>query len=130
MLIYVEPAGSSANIPFLPVSCSPQQTIIAKPLPATVQQEREAGQGTVIVTNNADGFHRGIEWGQACYIEEDHPVTSTVLADLIAEIGDCEDDLPEDFTVGFLVGFLDALFQARQTYPSGWWEQTRYNLSG
>jgi hypothetical protein len=94
MLNYVEPAGSSANIPFLPISCTPQQTIIAKPLPATAQQEREAGQGTVIVTN-----HRGIQWSQACYIE---------------------DDLPEDYTVWFLVDFLDALFQARQTYPSGW----------
>jgi hypothetical protein len=99
MLNYVEPAGSSANIPFLPISCTPQQTIIAKPLPATAQQERESGQGTVNVTNIADGFHRGVQWGvqwsQVCSIE---------------------DDLPEDYTLWF----LDALFQARQTYPSGW----------
>ena len=39
------------------------------------------------------------------------------------------DDLPEDYNVWYLVDLLDALFQARQTYPSGWWGQTRYNLS-
>ena len=74
----------------------------------------------MIATNNADGFLTGIECGQACYVEEDYPITSKVLVDLCAEVVDNVDDLAEDYLIGFLVGYLDALLRARKTYPRGW----------
>ena len=75
-----------------------------------------------MVMNNADGILVGIECGHVCYIEEDYPVTSAVLAALFAEVVDHDDDLPEDYRIGFIVGFLDAILHARKTYPRGWRE--------
>ncbi len=122
MLNYAETARGSTD-------SGHQQAHSREPLPKVAEpQGREPGLGTVtfrkavIVTNNADGFLVVIECGQACYIEEDHPVTSTVLVDLFAEVIDHDDDLSEGYPIGFIVGFLDALFRDRKTYPLGWWE--------
>src|SRR6266849_5481819 len=118
MLNYAETASGSTTVSLTLVPGSHPQEHSTEPLPEMAQQQgREAGLGTVtfrkamIATNNADGFLMGIECGQACYVEEDHPVTSKVLVDLCAEVVDNDDDLPEDYLVGFLVGYLDALLR-------------------
>jgi hypothetical protein len=100
---------------------APAPAIEAEPVQADPEPEPVAGTVTFrqarIATDDIEEFTKGIECGQACYVEDGLPLTTESLFTLFAGAVDADD--PVAYNIGFIIGHVDALCRDRKQAPCG-----------
>jgi hypothetical protein len=100
---------------------APEPTTMIEPEPVGLEPEPVAGtvnfRQAQIETDDMEEFTKGIECGQACYVEDGLPLTTQSLFTLFAGAIDADD--PQAYNIGFIIGHVDALCRNRKLAPCG-----------